>query len=149
MSPTSFGSRLVRPIAKLEKFVRYQFGIVIQLSTYPSLTLSCQFLVGSGAVRFTMSAVTVEIFQQVTQNTDLRVTGMATRLESLFGIVEKRFSEHQNAMTKTEEKINLVVTEVEKMKLTLEERESQLEGNRIEVPQRLADIMEQTKHWPT
>ena len=92
-----------------------------------------------------MSYVDSQIFQQVTTDLASRLAGMEARLNELFGVVENRFREEaQNIMeTKLKSEANSGIAE--RLQMDITQIKSEMEGMKIEVPQRLADILTESK----
>ena len=94
-----------------------------------------------------MSFVSVEIFQSVTGSMESRLAQMKARLTELFQNVDTKFVDSTTATHSIELKITQATEELKTVKEVITDKSNQIDAIKLEVPQRLADIMLETKNF--
>ena len=94
-----------------------------------------------------MAYVAVEIFQQVMTSLEQRLGQMEAKLTELFNTVDKKFVENHATLKAADERVSPITEEMLEYKRKLAEQHTAMEGVKFEVPQRLADIMNETKEY--
>ena len=94
-----------------------------------------------------MSYVTVEIFQQQTTSLEGRLGQLALRLNELFSNVDNKFTENTQNMHKADSQITQISGDITNLRQVIGEKAEQLESMKIEVPQRLADLLQEAKDF--
>ena len=94
-----------------------------------------------------MSFVSEEIFQSVTGSMESRLAQMETSLTELFQNVDKKFIDSTAATHSIELMITQATEDIKTVKEVITDKSNQIEAIKFEVPQRLADIMLETKNF--
>ena len=94
-----------------------------------------------------MRFVSVEIFQSVTGSMESRLPQMEARLTELFQNVDTKFVDSTAATHSIELKITQAAEEIKTVKEVITDKSNQIDAIKLEVPQRLADIMLEIKNF--
>ena len=94
-----------------------------------------------------MSFVEQQMFVQVTQSLESRMGVMETRLNELFGTVDQRFREAQEAQNKVAVQMAQATGELERLGGEAGRQSTELGTIKSEVPQRLADLLQESRSF--
>ena len=94
-----------------------------------------------------MSSVSVEIFQSINGSMESRLAQVEARLTELFQNLDTKFVDSTAATHSIELKTTQATEEIKTVKEVITDKSNQIDAIKLEVPQRLADIMLETKNF--
>ena len=92
-----------------------------------------------------MAGVPLEIFQTATASIEARILNTESRLNELFGTVDSEIQEHSNTGHQHLAKINEILQHLQSFQHRVTKGEEEVAGIKVEVPQRLQLILDQSQ----